>query len=122
MAMFNSRDSRGGGRSGDSRGDSRGGGGFGGGRGGGRGGKRGDKDDKRSKRPTFIVRKKYCRFCKDDIEVIDYKDTLVLEKMVSDYGKMLSRRVTGNCARHQRKIAEVVKRARFLSIIPYIKR
>lgn len=68
-----------------------------------------------------IFKKKYCRFCQDKTQnlVIDYKNLGVLEKMISERGKILSRRVTGNCARHQRKICIAIKRARFLSLLPY---
>ncbi|MDD5006201.1 MAG: 30S ribosomal protein S18 [Candidatus Omnitrophica bacterium] len=65
------------------------------------------------------MRKKYCRFCKDKVKDIDYKNLNVLEKLISERGKILSRRNTGTCARHQRIIAAVIKRARFLSLMPY---
>lgn len=64
-------------------------------------------------------RKKYCRFCKDNVKSIDYKDIRLLESFVKERGKVISRRASGNCARHQRRIAEAVKRARFLSLVPY---
>ena len=57
-------------------------------------------------------RRKYCQFCKDDVEYIDYKDTQMLRKYVTDRGKIKPRRVTGACTQHQRDIAEAVKRAR----------
>ncbi|MDD5292364.1 MAG: 30S ribosomal protein S18 [Candidatus Omnitrophica bacterium] len=66
-----------------------------------------------------MIRKRYCRFCKDKIDYIDYKDLHILEKMIGERGKIFSRRSTGNCARHQRKVAEAVKRARYISLIPY---
>ena len=56
-------------------------------------------------------RRKYCQFCKDDVEYIDYKDTQMLRKYVTDRGKIKPRRVTGACTQHQRDIAEAVKRA-----------
>ncbi len=55
-------------------------------------------------------RRKYCQFCKDDVEYIDYKDTQTLRK---------PRRVTGACTQHQRDIAEAVKRARVMALMPY---
>lgn len=86
--------------------------------------KRGDKGFRRGPRDLessvpAIIRKRYCRFCKDKIDYIDYKDLHILEKMIGERGKIFSRRSTGNCARHQRKVAEAVKRARYISLIPY---
>lgn len=68
-----------------------------------------------------IFKKKYCRFCQDKTHSMEigYKNLGTLEKMISERGKILSRRVTGNCARHQREICSAIKRARFLSFIPF---
>lgn len=74
---------------------------------------------KKSLRTSF--QKKTCRFCKDETRRIDYKDLKTLERFVSERGKIVPSRITGNCARHQRRIAEVVKKARFLALLPYIK-
>ena len=63
-------------------------------------------------------RKKVCVFCGKD-NVIDYKDTAKLKKYVSERGKILPRRVTGTCARHQREITVAIKRARHLALLPY---
>ena len=63
-------------------------------------------------------RKKFCRFCKDEIE-IDYKDVELLKKYLSDKGKIRARRVTGTCAQHQRALAAALKRARELAFVPY---
>ena len=57
-------------------------------------------------------RRKFCQFCKDDVEYIDYKDTQMLRKYVTDRGKIKPRRVTGACTQHQRDIANAVKRSR----------
>ena len=65
-------------------------------------------------------RKKVCAFCADKIDYIDYKDTLRLRKNLSERAKILPRRVTGTCARHQRQLTLAVKRARHLALIPYI--
>jgi small subunit ribosomal protein S18 len=65
-------------------------------------------------------RRKYCQFCKEHTEYIDYKDTQVLRKYVTDRGKIKSRRVTGACVQHQRDIANAVKRAREMALMPYI--
>ena len=77
--------------------------------------KRGSKNDKSFRRP----RKKVCVFCAEKIDTIDYKDAEKLKKYVSDKGKILPRRVTGACAKHQRKITEAVKRARTIALLPY---
>ena len=73
----------------------------------------------RKKRSLFF-RKKVCVFCKEKIEDIDYKDTARLSKFVSERGKMVPRRVSGTCARHQRRVARAVKRARFIAFLPFI--
>ena len=65
-------------------------------------------------------RRKVCAFCVDKIEKIDYKDTARLRKFTSDRAKILPRRVTGNCAKHQRAVTLAIKRARHLAILPYV--
>jgi len=64
-------------------------------------------------------RRKYCQFCKDDVEYIDYKDTQMLRKYVTDRGKIKPRRVTGACTQHQHDIANAIKRAREMALLPY---
>lgn len=64
-------------------------------------------------------RKKVCVFCGKDSE-IDYKDTAKLKRYVSERGKILPRRITGNCARHQRALTTAIKRARHVALMPYI--
>ena len=64
-------------------------------------------------------RKKVCAFCVDKIQDIDYKDTLRLRRYLSDRGKIVPRRVTGTCARHQRQLTTAIKRARHLALLPY---
>lgn len=66
--------------------------------------------------------RKVCQFCKDKTEWIDYKDVNLLRKFVSDRGKIRARRVTGNCAQHQRDIAVAVKTTRELGLLPYSQR
>lgn len=70
------------------------------------------------RRPTRR-RKKVCVFCGKD-KTIDYKDIALLSKYVSERGKILPRRITGNCAKHQRAITSAIKRARHLAILPYV--
>ena len=64
-------------------------------------------------------RKKVCVFCGKD-NVIDYKDTAKLKKYVSERGKILPRRITGTCAKHQRALTVAVKRARHVALMPYV--
>ncbi len=61
-----------------------------------------------------------CRFCRDKVEEIDYKDLHILQKMVTGQGKLYSRKRSGNCAKHQRQAQQAVKRARFLALLPYV--
>src|SRR5271168_3333762 len=68
------------------------------------------------------VKKKPCALCRDNIEWVDYKDVSMLRKYMSDRGKIRSRRVTGNCAQHQRGIAMAIKTARELVLLPYTQR
>ena len=65
--------------------------------------------------------RKSCDLCEDDVEQVDYKDPDLLDRYLTDRGKILPRRATGACTSHQRQVAEAVKRARFLALIPYIK-
>lgn len=65
------------------------------------------------------VRKKFCRLCVDKVKAIDYKDSRRLEAFMKERGKIVSTRISGNCAKHQRMVAEAIKKARFLSLIPY---
>ena len=67
-----------------------------------------------------IQKKKYCRFKKAGIKYIDYKDGEFLLKFVNEQGKILPRRVTGNSLKFQRKVSTAIKRARHLSILPYV--
>ena len=67
-------------------------------------------------------RKKYCYFCKENIDTIDYKNIGMLERHISDKGKIRPRRSSGNCVQHQRKVAMAIKRARVLALIPFYKR
>ncbi|MBP3718554.1 MAG: 30S ribosomal protein S18 [Eubacterium sp.] len=71
------------------------------------------------RRPTHR-RRKVCVFCSDENQVIDYKDAALLRKYISERGKILPRRITGNCAKHQRELTVAVKRARQLALVPYV--
>ena len=79
----------------------------------------GDKGDAAMKRRPIRRRKKVCVFCGDKNNVIDYKDVNKLKRYVSERGKILPRRITGNCAKHQRALTVAVKRARHIALMPY---
>ncbi|MGQ9489746.1 MAG: 30S ribosomal protein S18 [Anaerolineae bacterium] len=64
-------------------------------------------------------RRRICAFCVDKIDRIDYKDINLLQRFISDQGQIESRRRTGTCARHQRRLTLAIKRARFLALLPY---
>jgi small subunit ribosomal protein S18 len=108
------------------------GGGFGGGFGGGGGGfgRGGDRDRDRGDRGDReggeegggrrgFGRRKVCRFCADKNLKVDYKDHGQLKYFLTERGKIIPRRISGNCAKHQREVATAVKRARMLAILPY---
>lgn len=63
-------------------------------------------------------KKKSCRFCTDKVE-IDYKDTVLLKQFITERGKILPRRLTGNCTKHQRRLATAVKTARIIALLPF---
>jgi small subunit ribosomal protein S18 len=87
-----------------------------------RGGDRGDRggggDDDRGGRGGFR-RRRACRFCSEKDAVIDYRDQTGMKFFVSERGKIVPRRISGNCAKHQRAVASAVKRARQLALLPY---
>jgi small subunit ribosomal protein S18 len=72
------------------------------------------------RRAPFPVRRKVCRFCAEKVRDIDYKQIQVLRTFLSESGKILSSRVTGNCARHQRQLSRAIKCARNLALLPYV--
>ncbi|MBQ3787027.1 MAG: 30S ribosomal protein S18 [Lachnospiraceae bacterium] len=76
-------------------------------------------DSPMRRRPVIRRRKKVCAFCGNEGE-IDYKDTNKLRRYISERGKILPRRITGNCAKHQRAITVAIKRARHLALMPYV--
>jgi len=67
-------------------------------------------------------RKRYCYFCKENVNYIDYKNVAVLKKFVSDKGKIRPKRSTGNCVQHQKMIADAIKRSREVALMAYFKR
>jgi len=68
----------------------------------------------------FRRRKRVCVFCEEKQNTMDYKDVTKLKRFVSERGKILPRRITGNCAKHQRAVTVAVKRARHVSLMPYV--
>ena len=66
-----------------------------------------------------IPRKKVCAFCQNKVDAIDYKDINTLKKYVAEGGKILPRRMTGVCAKHQRVLAKAIKRARLVDLLPF---
>lgn len=77
----------------------------------------GSRDNDR--RPRRGRRRKVCNFCVDKAKAIDYKDVAKLNKYITERGKILPRRVTGNCAKHQRQVTMAIKRARNVALMPY---
>ena len=77
----------------------------------------GTKDGQR--RPMFR-RRKVCKFCADKIDDINYKDVKLIGPFVPERGKILPRRISGTCAKHQRKLQTAIKRARQIALIPYV--
>lgn len=74
----------------------------------------------RQPRPMNRRRKKVCIFCADKVAYIDYKDSAKLRKFITERGKILPRRVSGTCAKHQRELNTAIKRARQVALLPYI--
>lgn len=72
------------------------------------------------KRKRFFHRRKVCRFCADSSMVIDYKEPRTLRYFISERGKIIPRRITGTCAKHQRSLTVAIKRARTIALLPYI--
>ncbi len=75
-----------------------------------------------AKDSTRRAKKKVCVFCKESIAYVDYKDVSLLRKFMSDRGKIRARRVSGNCAQHQRAVAVAIKTSRELALLPYTQR
>lgn len=78
-------------------------------------------EDRGPRRPRARrSRRKVCMFCVDKIEHIDYKDTVRLRKCMTERGKIMPKRMSGTCAKHQRQLATAIKRARVLAMLPYV--
>jgi small subunit ribosomal protein S18 len=77
---------------------------------------------KKRRARIFPLRKKVCIFCTDKIEEIDYKAVAKLSRFITERGKIVSRRSSGVCARHQRKLANAIKRARYIALLPFVRK
>jgi small subunit ribosomal protein S18 len=69
---------------------------------------------------SFYHHKKSCQFCADNVSEIDYKDIKLLNRFVTERGKMVPARVSATCAKHQRSVARAIKRARYLALMPFV--
>jgi small subunit ribosomal protein S18 len=78
--------------------------------------------DTKSPRPQrrFFQRRKFCRFCTDSNLKIDYKYHIILRDFITDRGKIMPRRITGTCAKHQRVLTLAIKRARMIALLPFV--
>lgn len=77
-------------------------------------------DNRRKKRFTTSIREQtQCRFCREGTKYVDYKDIVTLQKLLTNRGKIFSRKRSGNCAGCQRKVMRAIKRARFMALLPY---
>ena len=76
---------------------------------------------KKRDKKNLIFRKKFCRLCVNKVKTIDYKDLKALEAYIRERGKILSSRISGNCARHQRILGRALKQARFIALVPYVR-
>ncbi len=75
--------------------------------------------DERGDKKRIVGRRKQCKFCGDEALKIDYKDQALLKYFITDRGKLVPRRISGNCAKHQREIAVAVRRARMIALMPF---
>ncbi|MFH1779357.1 MAG: 30S ribosomal protein S18 [Candidatus Omnitrophota bacterium] len=71
-------------------------------------------------RPKRIFRKRVCKFCVEKVKDIDYKDIQKLSKFITERGKIVPSRISGNCAKHQRQLARAIKKARVVAFLPFI--
>ena len=65
-------------------------------------------------------RRKVCKFCTEKVDLVDYKDVRRLKSLVTERGKIIPRRISGSCARHQRQVTHAIKRARTVALLPYV--
>ncbi len=84
-----------------------------------KGGPKSAADKAKAARKRGFARRKVCRFCADKNVAIDYKDPATLKYFITDRGKIVPRRISGNCAKHQRKVGTAIKRARMIALMPF---
>ena len=77
------------------------------------------KNQKNPSKKRTLFMQKICRFCSEKIEHIDFFDTKLLKPLISERGKIVPSRISGNCARHQRQMTEAIKRARSIALLPF---
>ena len=82
-------------------------------------GGRGKARGRGAKKKYLFRRRKFCKFCDEKVEVIDYKDVRLLQSFTPERGKILPRRISGTCAMHQRRLMRAIKRARHVALLPY---
>lgn len=75
---------------------------------------------KRNTKKRFYQRRKVCRFCADSTLEINYKDTRLMRTFITERGKIIPRRITGTCAKHQRALSTAIKQARTIALLPYV--
>ena len=74
----------------------------------------------KKKKRNLKARKKICRFCENKVVFIDYKDEKKLSRFVTEVGKIIPRKISGNCAKHQRVLTTAIKRSRHLALLPFV--
>ena len=77
---------------------------------------------KQERRPQrkFFHKRKFCKFCNDSTLKIEYKQTMLLKDLLTERGKIMPRRITGSCAKHQRELTVAIKKARMIALLPYV--
>ena len=80
-----------------------------------------DTNHGQSKRQRIFFKRKICRFCNGSVK-INYKDAEILRRFTTERGKIIPRRITGTCAKHQRRLAKAIKRARVLALLPFVEK
>ncbi|MCK4796697.1 MAG: 30S ribosomal protein S18 [Spirochaetes bacterium] len=80
-----------------------------------------DRQSGSSDKRRIYMKRKICRFCTDKSLKIDYKQSNILKRFTTEGGKIIPRRMSGNCSKHQRMLAGEIKRARFIALLPYVK-
>jgi len=77
---------------------------------------------RRRPRARFVKRRRVCRFCAAKVKYIDYKDVGKLQSYITQRGKVIPRRISGNCAKHQRQLVRAIKRARIIALMPFTRK